>query len=165
MRRSFQASIVLVVGLLGCRSSVGPELPEGPYSLSRLRQSGIDVTLSASMSAVAPGETVQLTVAARNSSSRRLQIGAGGGCGPPMDIVIGQPGSPSVSLLSELLGSHGAFTCELNEGHFVDPGETEVVRLTWRAPSQRGDFTAVGGLRGSEHQLHTLSAPVVIAVR
>jgi hypothetical protein len=124
--------------------------------------SGIEVTLSASASTAAPGETVQLTVSAHNSTNGRVQIGKP--CGPAMDIVVIAPMGSSVSLLNELLGPSGAFTCELAEHHFVDPGETEVVRLDWRAPQRRGEYRAVGGIRGGYDELHTLSAPVVISV-
>jgi hypothetical protein len=163
MRRALTTTMVALLGALGCSGSTDPESSDGPYVLFSRRLDGIEVDLSASSTTVAPGETVQLTVTAHNSGRRRIQLSVP--CGPPMDAVIRSPSGQRVSVLNEMLGGNGAFTCELGERHFADPGETEVVRLTWRAPSQQGSYTAVGGLRGDNGQLHTLSATVSITVR
>ena len=163
--RLFHGGVVMIalLGAAGCTGTTSPASSEGPYALSTLRVRGIEVALSISPSVAAPGDTVRLTVTAHNSTDRQVQIGFP--CGPAMDAVITGPGVESVSVLYEMLGPNGAFTCELGPHHFADPGETETVRLTWRAPVRRGTYTAVGGLRGQGDQLHTLSPPVLITIR
>ncbi|MDQ3996093.1 MAG: BsuPI-related putative proteinase inhibitor [Gemmatimonadota bacterium] len=105
------------------------------------------MSLSASPSTAAPGDTVRLTVTARNSTNRQIQIGFP--CGPAMDAVITGPRGERVSVLHEMIAPNGAFTCELGPHHFADPGETETVRLAWRTPTRRGEYTAVGGCAGN----------------
>ncbi len=163
MRLHLVSGMTALIGALSCSGVTDPESIGGPYSLSSRRASGIEVGLSAAPSTVALGETVQLTITAHNSTDRRVQLGVP--CGPPMDVVIRGPSGRRVSVLYEMLGPNGAFTCELAEYHFADPGETEVLRLTWRVPLRRGTYRAVGGLRGDNDQLHTLSAAVDIRVR
>ncbi len=156
---------LLLIALPSAVSCDGPTDPLGlgkPGALSP-RVWGIRVTLTVSPSVAAPGDTVRLTVTAHNSTDRRIQIGLA--CGPAMDAVITAPDGHRVSVLSEMLGPNGAFTCELGPYHFADPGETETVRLAWRASARRGDYTAVGGLRTSDGELYNVSQPVVIRVR
>jgi hypothetical protein len=163
MRLSLRCAAIALLGALGCSDITGSQAPGRPYSLSPARIPGVEVALSLSPAAVAPGDTVRLIVTAHNSTDRRIQIGFA--CGPAMDAVISSPRAGRVSVLSEMLGSNGAFTCELGPHHFADPGETETVRLFWRASPQRGTYTAVGGLRGQGNELHNLTAPVLITVR
>jgi hypothetical protein len=163
MRLSPNVVTIALLGAAGCTGTTSFAPSEGPYTPSRLRGRGVEVALSVSPSIAAPGDTIRLTVTAHNSTDRRIQIGFQ--CGPAMDAVITGPGAGRVSVLHEMLGPNGAFTCELGPRHFADPGETETVRLTWRAPARGGTYTAVGGLRGQGDQLHTLSPPVLITIR
>jgi hypothetical protein len=143
-------------------------LPQSPVPMLRAAGlvehvvDGVAVTLSARLLVVARGDSVRFVAAARNSTGRRVKLSQQ--CGPPMDVVITGPDGYRVWLLSEMLGPHGDFTCEIRRSHYAEPGETERQWLAWRAPNRRGEYTAVAGLRGVTLLTH-LSAPVRITVR
>jgi hypothetical protein len=119
-------------------------------------------TLSAQPLVAARGDSVHFVASARNSTGRRVKLSSQ--CGPPMDVMITGPGGYRVWLLSEMLGPHGDFTCELRPSHYGEPWETERQRLVWRAPNRRGDYTAIAGLRGV-YLLTNVSTLVRITVR
>jgi hypothetical protein len=123
---------------------------------------GVTVTLRGRPVLVARGDSVRFVASARNSTAERVTLTRH--CGPPMDVVITGPDGYRVWLLSEMLGPHGDFTCEIRRSHYAEPEEVERQRLVWRAPKRRGVYTAVAGLRG-ENVLTNLSAPVRITVR
>jgi hypothetical protein len=122
---------------------------------------GVSVTLAAQPVLVSRGDTVHFRTRATNATSETIQIGVE--CGPSMDVALIADDGSTRSALADILGSHGAFTCELAPHHFVDPHSTREQIIRWPAVA-RGDYMAVAGLRRSEG-LANPSSPVRIIVR
>jgi hypothetical protein len=139
----------LAATLAACSDLAGP--------LGRVR-----VAVTADRTVVARGDTVRFTASATNPTADRIQIGRE--CGPALDVQVAGPGGKRRSVLADLLGSKGAFTCELGEYHFADPGETETLHLAWVAPVRPGAYIARAGLRRGGG-LRTVSAPIRLTVR
>jgi hypothetical protein len=132
------------------------EAPRAADSLA-----GIEVTLTASRSTAAPGDSIEFIATATNRTSQRVQIGIA--CGPSMDVIIAGPTGGERLGWAEWLGANGAFTCELNEQHFVDAGKTRIVRIPWRARSETGTYQVRAGLRRS-NGLGNISKPISVVV-
>ncbi|MBV9880675.1 MAG: hypothetical protein JO180_09275 [Gemmatirosa sp.] len=151
------ASCGQVVGLASPDAHAAPDL-----LLSRETVAGVTVVLSPAPSTVAPGDTIRLVATARNATRQRIQIGLQ--CGPPMDVSIATPDGRRRSVLADLLGGNGAFTCELGPYHFVEPDSTRATAVAWVVPSTRGEYVAVAGLRRADG-LGNLSEPIRFQVR
>ncbi len=156
------SSVLAVVALLGCAPTSGTEA--GGRALARSAESlpTITVTLTADRTVVTPGEIVEFTATATNRGTAPVQIGVQ--CGPSMDVAIAPPAGKGRSALADQLGSNGAFTCPLLPEHFVEPGQTQTLRISWLVPATRGTYTAVAGLRRGDG-LGNLSTPVQLVVR
>lgn len=122
----------------------------------------VRVSVRAEPLVVAPGDSVTFVVEAYNPTDRRIAIA--GACGPALEVELTTPEGFRRYLVAESAFG-GAHTCELGEQHFADPGETETLRLTWRAPRQTGPYRAVGGLRAGERRLDNRTAELVVTVR
>jgi hypothetical protein len=106
-------------------------------------ESQLELGLSLDRTSAAVGDTVVFTATAYNPTRERIQVGLE--CGPPLDVVLTTPSGTVVSLLTSVHG--GAFTCELTEAHFADPGETERVVVAWPVVGETGVYTAVARRR------------------
>jgi hypothetical protein len=122
----------------------------------------IRVSVRAEPLVVAPGDSVSFVVEAYNPTDRRIAIA--GACGPALEVELTTPEGFRRYLVAESAFG-GAYTCELGEQHFADPGETETLRLTWRAPRQTGPYRAVAGLRAGQRRLDNRTAELVVTVR
>ena len=173
MRLNSLARIASCLLVVSCNQAAAPEVPDpGPTPVpasaapdlvrSRETVAGVRVELTVSPGIVAPGDTVRLVATARNATRERLQIGIQ--CGPPMDISLATPTGQRRSALKDLLGGNGVFTCELGPQHFVEPEGTQITRIAWIAPSTRGEYVAVAGLRRGDG-LGNVSEPIRFQVR
>lgn len=145
-RRAATAALVsLTMGAVACSSTTDPADVNPNLVLSTDRVAGVSVVLQGVPAVVAPGETVPLRVVALNGTNRRIQIGQP--CGPPMDAIIVTPDGGRHSALIDRVGPDAFFTCPLTPVHFVEPHSTRTIELPWVAPSTRGVYTAVGGVR------------------
>lgn len=140
---------LLALSALGCASVADPDAE-------------VRVSVAAEPLSVAPGDSVRFVVEAYNPTERRIAIA--GACGPALEVEVTTPEGIRRYLVAE--GSVGpGYPCELDEQHFVDPGETETLRLVWRAPPLAGPYRAVAGLRAGERRLDNRSVPLVVTVR
>jgi hypothetical protein len=122
----------------------------------------VRVSVAAEPLVVASGDSVSFVVEAYNPTDRRIAIA--GACGPALEVEVTTPEGIRRYLVAE--GSFGGgYPCVLDERHFVDPGETETLRLVWTAPRLAGPYRAVAGLRAGERRLDNRSAPLVVTVR
>jgi len=153
------SSVFAVLALLGCAPTSGTEAggPGRALARSAERLPTIKVTLRADRTVATPGEIVEFTATATNRGTARVQIGEQ--CGPPMDVAIAPPAGKERSALADQL-----FACPLLAEHFVGPGQTQTLRLSWLVPATRGTYTAVAGLRRGDG-LGNLSTPVQLVVR
>jgi hypothetical protein len=149
------AAFAAVIGAAcGSGTPTDPGLAE-----SRSQLDGITVRVAPSAATVAPGDSIAFVVTIENATDTLVQVGEQ--CGPAVDVVVTPSLSGSPSVLSS---GRAVFTCELGPQHFVASRTTRTVSLTWRAPGQRGDYSARAGLRRSDG-LSNLSAVVRITVR
>lgn len=171
-----RSSFAIMLALVSCHARPVPR--EGPpvaiaqdsTTPQYVRSSGIDrpdiyVALRADKMTVVPGDTVRLTLVARNAGSTRIQVGVQ--CGPAMDIRMANPKGGAVSVLNAQFQDEKipiAFTCELAPYHFAESRDSLMNRLWWKAPSLRGKYVAVAGARGV-NGLDDVSTPLTITVR
>jgi hypothetical protein len=153
--------------VLGCSNTL-PQAPEpggtpsGMLRLSRERVPGVTVALGMTPSAASRGDTIRFSATATNATAQRIQIGIA--CGPSFDVQVTLPNGAVRSVLSDLVGPNGAFTCPLLPEHFVEPRSSRTLVLRWVVPSVRGRYVARAGLRRSDG-LGNLSAAVAFSVR
>jgi hypothetical protein len=135
-----------------------------PRFPAAVRRPGLTITLMASPTTAAPGDTVRLTAVAHNATAEPIVVGVQ--CGPSMDVQVTSAAGEATSVLRAMTAEpKGFFTCEFDPRyHLVRPRDSLTTRLWWRAPSARGEYVAVAGARG-EADLRDLSAPVRIVVR
>ena len=120
---------------------------------------GVELRITAVPTVVAVGDSVTFTASAYNPTNEEVQIGQQ--CGPSFDVLVTTPTGAEVSVLTESLGGHVFFTCQLGPWHIVEPGETETMILEWRAPAP-GVYAARATLRREERYL---SAAAQVTVR
>lgn len=162
LRAILKVAVVMGVAV-ACGGALGPD-EEGAWTrlLADRAVDGVTVTLHAAETTVSPGDTLHFTAIAFNATDHRIQLGEQ--CGPTMDVLITTPADTVRSLLADLLGGHGAFTCELRADHFVEPQGERTLDLWWVAPAGSGEYTARAGLRRSDG-LSNPSSPVSFEVR
>ena len=144
MRKFF----LLVLALTGCSDSLlGPTLLGASDPIP-----GIEVSLAVAPSSVSAGDSIFFDASAFNPTQDDVRIAES--CGPVFDVVIIDPDGAEVSVLAELLGPNGAFTCEGHERFIAEPMETESLRLAWVAHGRTGTYAAVAGLRWNSGLRH-----------
>jgi hypothetical protein len=131
-RRLFAlATAVSAAGaLVACRSATAP------------RDRAV-VTLMATPTNVAAGDTVHLLGIAFNPTADTIL--AGYGCTPGIEFYAAALGGTSTSLYAGLV-----FTCELKDSNVLAPGETDSVVFAWRTPTALGVYQVRAGLAYSD---------------
>lgn len=144
--------------LVACGTSVvGPDLLGRSDPIP-----GIDVSLRVRSSTMAPGDTVFFEASAFNATADDIRLSEN--CGPVFDVVVFDPTGRQRSVLADLLGPNGAFTCEGGERFVAEPGETETETLWWINMGLAGEYSAVAALRWNSGLRHH-SSPSSFRVR
>lgn len=140
------ATFLAVVLGLGCRSSTGP-------------YAEIVTRLEIDQTRIAVGEPLTLRAIATNHGERTVELLDGPGCGPGMSFEVRFP-----SGVRELLPSGEVpSTCELLDGHILEPGETDTLALAWAVPGPPGTYRVWAGVR-ARSGIAARSTPLDITV-
>ena len=115
------------------------------------------VTLAATPTAVAAGDTVHLLGIAYNPTSDTLFVGIG--CAPGIGFYAADPSGTTRWLYAGLV-----FTCELKDSNVIAPGETDTVAFAWRTPAAVGVYQVRAALDFSDGP-RSPSAATPITVR
>lgn len=162
-RPSHRAVGAVALVALACQGVTAPESsPASTLRHSTQTVPGVTVTIHVSSAAPVAGDTLRFVVTASNATAQRVQIGTE--CGPSFDVQVTLPNGARRSVLSDLVGPEGAFSCPLLPQHFVEPGSTQTAELRWRVPAVSGPYSASAGLRRWDG-MSNLSRPIGFSVR
>jgi hypothetical protein len=158
-------SLVLAAFVAACSSATDAQIETNTTPViarSKDVLPNLDVVVTVARTTLAPGDTITLVASATNRGAERLQIGVA--CGPSLDVLVSPPNAAEYSALIASLPPNAGFTCPLTPAHFADPGETETVRIIWRAPAQTGAYRLQAGLRRGDG-LGNLGPATTVTVR
>ena len=136
------AVLTLVLWLTACSSSLAPE-------------DRVEVTLVATLSTVAVGDTVHLIGVAFNPTPTQIQPASG--CAPGIGFYVRDGSGDEVSLYDGL-----GFNCARLDSQDIDPGETDSIQFAW-VPSSTGTYQVRAALVFAGPR--SPSDPVAITVR
>lgn len=155
------AALALAVAC-AARARQNPSRADARVARSRDSVPAVETSVSVSSLALAPGDRIDLSVAATNRGAQRVQIGIA--CGPSLDVLVRYPDGSEHSALWDAVGPNGDFTCPLLPSHFADPGQTKTERIPWRVPATPGTYRLLSGLRRADG-LSNLSHAIDVTVR
>ncbi|MCU0626221.1 MAG: hypothetical protein MUF21_06990 [Gemmatimonadaceae bacterium] len=157
--RRVAAMLLAAAAIVGCAEGAPTD---AGMTLSRERIAGVTVRMTPSRSMVAPGDTIAFIVSITNGTDASIELQ--GPCGPEADVQVTPASNGNPSVLAAFVGPRGVFTCERGPHHVLEPRETQVLALQWRAPAGRGDYRARAGLRHHDG-LANASPALVVMVR
>ena len=143
--RARSIAAVAALGSAACAAGTGPA-------------GGVELRAEAVPTAARVGDTLRLLAVLSNRTAARVDLNRA--CGPPVLFEVTTPGGARVYPVP----LDAAFTCPLLDEHELEPGETDTVAVTWRAPAPAGRYAVRAGFRAGA-RLVDLTAPTGIQVQ
>ncbi len=139
------AAPLFATALLACGSLLEPE-------------DWIRMTIEASPTEIAIGDTVELVAIAFNPTAEPVWA-TPGGCGQGLGVLAEEPGT---GVILPLWG--GPSLCPIFDSNVLEPGETDSVTISWWGMGVRGDWR-VRAVVLIDGRPHSPSGPLTVTVR